>query len=75
MCKFAARHSVTAAYSIDWTLVHFNLLVWFTGRRGAGAEAESPGQLLSACLASVALLSDADFTKVDLHNVCPLGDG
>lgn len=42
---------------------------------GAGVAAESPGQLLSACLASVVLLSDADFIKVDLHNVCPLGDG
>lgn len=42
---------------------------------GLRVEAESPGQLLSACLASVVLLSDADFIKVDLHNVCPLGDG
>lgn len=74
MCEFAARHSVTAVYSIDWTLVHFNLFVWFTGW-GLGGQAESPGQLLSACLASVELLSDADFIEVDLHNVRPLGDG
>lgn len=57
-------------------VIHFKLFVWFKrGGGGPGVAAESPGQLLSPCLAAVVLLSDADFIKVDLHNVCPLGDG